>query len=65
MRKVKISKGSREGSTGFFHGFFQLGNLEHGCDPVAVIEFEDGQCDEYPSGYICFENPPAKEQVEG
>ena len=65
MRKVEIINGSYKGQHGFFHGFFQLGNLEHGCDPIAVVEFPNGRCDEIVTSYIRFENPPAKEQVEG
>ena len=65
MRKVEILKGSYEGATGIFHGFFQCGNLEHGCDPVAVVEVDGGRCEEFSSSYIRFINPPAKELVEG
>jgi len=25
------------------HGFFQCGNLEVGCDPIAVVELPNGQ----------------------
>jgi len=65
VREVEILKGSREGATGIFHGFFQCGNLEHGCDPVAVVEVDGGRCEEFSSSYIRFINPPAKELVEG
>ena len=64
MRKVKILQGSYKDRVGYFHGYFQIGNLEHGCDPVAVVEFDDGRCDEFSSSYICFENPPKSEEVE-
>ena len=65
MRKVEIINGSYKGQHGFFHGFFQCGNLEHGCDPVAVVEVDGGRCEEFSSSYIRFINPPAKELVEG
>lgn len=65
MRKVEIILGADKVLHGLFHGFFQVGNLEHGCDPIAVVEMEDGRCTEFATSYIRFENQPAKEQVEG
>ncbi len=58
MRKVEIIQGSRKGTVATFHGFFQVGNAEHGMDPVAVIEFPDGECHEYGTGAIRFVKEP-------
>lgn len=64
MRKVEIINGNYKGQHGWFHGFFQIGNLEHGCDPIAVVEFLNGECDEVVTSYIRFIDPPASEQSE-
>jgi hypothetical protein len=64
VRKVEIKLGSYEGQVAFFHGIFQVGNLEHGCDPVAVVEFPDGSMCEFAISYIRFLSQPAERQRE-
>jgi len=42
---------------GIFRGFFQEGNLEHGCDPVGLIELEDGTIEAPCATSIQFDEP--------
>jgi hypothetical protein len=61
VRKVEIIKGSSHlGLHGFFHGFFQFGTLQDGCDGMAIVEFYDGSCDFFSVGYIRFLSQPAE-----
>jgi len=48
---------------GIFHGFFQEGNLEHGCDPVALVELEDGTIEAPCASSIQF-YAPLKEEAD-
>lgn len=62
MRKVEIKLSSYAGQVGFFHGIFQCGNLENGCDPVAVVELPDGSICEFATSYIKFLSQPAESE---
>jgi len=62
VRKVEIKLSSYVGQVGFFHGIFQVGNLEHGCDPVAVVELQDGHMCQFDTSYIQFLSQPAESE---
>ena len=62
LRKCKVGKDHRPA---LFHGFFQFGSLEYGCDGMAVVEFEDGTTDNFGPNYITFDAPPTADTVEG
>ena len=49
----------------YFHGWFQFGSLESGCDGCGVVEFEDGTTDFFSTKYIVFDAPPTADTVEG
>jgi hypothetical protein len=65
LRKVEIKLSSYAGQVGFFHGIFQVGNLERGCDPVAVVELHDGSMCQFDTSYIRFLSPPSEIQGDG
>lgn len=50
-------KGKREtGVRGYFHGWFQTGNVNDEVEVVAVVEMNDGQVELIYAGYIKFIN---------
>ena len=56
MRKCHCTSNTK--IKGVFRGFFQEGNLEHGCDPVGLIELEDGPISAHCATSIQFDEPP-------
>jgi len=56
MRKCHCTSNTK--IKGVFRGFFQEGNLEHGCDPVGLIELEDGTISAPCATSIQFDEPP-------
>jgi len=49
---------------GWFHGFFQEGNIEGGIDPVAIVETQTGECIDIGCRQIKFTNQPCEEVRE-
>ena len=62
MRKCHCTSNTK--IKGIFHGFFQEGNLEHGCDPVGLIELEDGTIEAPCATSIQFDEPLKEESGE-